>query len=1767
MHKLLLASFLILPSSTWALDSWTSVTQVNFAIPASSQADRGTIFNDGSNDYLYFGTKNTDYGAGVLRSSDGLTWSQVNSPGFAASGSSNPATASTLWLANFNSALFAGTASTGPASVGARIYRSTTGQAPWTLVFSSVTTSTTTDQAVSGAFAVFNSQLFTGTVNRLNGGSIWYSSLATSEGGWNQASDSINGFGSGTANEDITALKPFTGDNYLYAATAGTRTARGQIWRTFNVSVWTAALDAATLNANFSANTFGVSSLEEFNGYLYAGTINPVTGAQLWRTQTPATAASWTQVYSGDGSNTGSKDTGRFALATSTEVLSLNAISGTLYAGVSNPSTGAGVYRSTDGVTWTSAAAAGFGDVNTQSIGGFVGLGGYTYASTRNDVTPGAVYRSTAADLISPTAVSNLTALTASATSQLTLTWTAAGNDANSGTLLAGSSFYIQLSTYSTVAFSTSTPSVVVATANVIPGAFQTYIATGLVANTTYYTRVWTADPAQNFSSLSNGATMATLTLAPTPAASTFLSVYATSATVAWTQFPSGGASSTTSQGYILEAATFNLTGLGASPGNIVSSQTPNVLLSTLTVIGLTANATYYFRVGGLNWIGTSSYTALGSTVTQPSPPAAGSPVFNSITSSGMTVNWTAGTNGSTSALIYTADISTGSYPNSFSANLSSVTALTSATFGLGGLLPALTPNTTYFLQVKSTNTFFASALTSLGSTATLANAPTASSATVYFSSITLSWGASGNPSGTTYYAQVSTDSSGNFATLNLSTATLFDSLTLNGLLANTTYYLRVNAVNRNSVPTAYSQFTTTSTFVQSPSSAAPTVLSSTSLTLNWGANGNSSTTQYVAKISSDGFATALSSITTTGTSATFSGLIPNTLYFSSVQALGNNSINTAFADLPSTTTFMIAPGTNTATFTAVNTASITVTWSSGGNAPATLYVARLSTGAFPNSFSGNLSSETLNTSAVFGSGGLGADLAQNSTFYFQVFSSAGVNTSTYVSLGSTFTLTTPPALTVILAVSSVSISVDWQPNGNPEPGTGYELWRATESGFSTPTKTAVSTTTYLTSGLSAKTSYYFQVRAFNLAGLYSGFGSSTFTMTSPTPPGQPGTPAGTALGVSSISWTWTLGTDATSYYVYQSTNTSLVIGTSTTTAFSQTGLSPNTTASVIVVGVDVAGPGTASSAGTQVYTLANPPAQTSTAAATVWASSGTVSWSLNSNSAVTAAHLERSTDNASFSLLFSSVALSFTDVDILGCSTYYYRVRNQNGAGTYTSYDSTVSFVTRGSTPLAPGSLTADSIVGNKITLTWTASPFEGITSYNLYYDSGTGTVSYAAPLAVFASTETSFTTGVLISSPAYVFALRAKNRCGVEESGGAFATSAATATLADARAAISSPPSGSNIAGGASGSTALSAAASLVTGDISNVSQVVFQYKSVSASTWTVISTATALPYSVTWNVTSPLLALGSYNLRAIAYTTAGSSDSLPGSVTVNLVDPAGTAASLPGYTKETVSGLVVTKTAVISDIVSNTITATGLASDGSARMTAVRFPSAAFGANNSTATITVVNNPAIPAAAPAGANSPGIGTEITIGNGLSLASGKTATLTLSYPDTNNDGVIDGTTMGVGQMQFQSYSAGSGQWVKDIATAINTDNHTVTGITTHFTFFFIFAVPAADLSSVRVYPVPYKPNGGVANEGKPYSSGDPTSGIIFDNLPASFNIKIYTVSGQLVAQFGGEKGTGKVQWNAKNDSGRDTASGLYVAVIASPGNPSVTRKLLIIR
>lgn len=97
------------------------------------------------------------------------------------------------------------------------------------------------------------------------------------------------------------------------------------------------------------------------------------------------------------------------------------------------------------------------------------------------------------------------------------------------------------------------------------------------------------------------------------------------------------------------------------------------------------------------------------------------------------------------------------------------------------------------------------------------------------------------------------------------------------------------------------------------------------------------------------------------------------------------------------------------------------------------------------------------------------------------------------------------------------------------------------------------------------------------------------------------------------------------------------------------------------------------------------------------------------------------------------------------------------------------------------------------------------------------------------------------------------------------------------------------------------------------------------------------------------------------------------------------------------------------------------------------------------------------------------------------------------------------------------------------------------------------VYAQPNADLSSAHCYPVPFRPSAG-------------HSAITFTGLTYSARISVYTLSGRLVRALDKNGPGATLEWDVKNSSGENVASGVYIFVVKSPGQTR-SGKLMVIR
>jgi hypothetical protein len=136
---------------------------------------------------------------------------------------------------------------------------------------------------------------------------------------------------------------------------------------------------------------------------------------------------------------------------------------------------------------------------------------------------------------------------------------------------------------------------------------------------------------------------------------------------------------------------------------------------------------------------------------------------------------------------------------------------------------------------------------------------------------------------------------------------------------------------------------------------------------------------------------------------------------------------------------------------------------------------------------------------------------------------------------------------------------------------------------------------------------------------------------------------------------------------------------------------------------------------------------------------------------------------------------------------------------------------------------------------------------------------------------------------------------------------------------------------------------------------------------------------------------------------------------------------------------------------------------------------------------------------------------------------------------------------TPAISRLVMGRYNPASGDCLP-LETTINPGPRTITAKLNHFSLFQLINKNAAtDLSAVRVYPNPY-----YTNRGQGFMT--------LDNMPASTEVRIYTLSGDKIWEgIAGEAGL--LTWDATNSSGVLVASGVYLMALDSTGGKKIIK------
>jgi fibronectin type 3 domain-containing protein len=344
-------------------------------------------------------------------------------------------------------------------------------------------------------------------------------------------------------------------------------------------------------------------------------------------------------------------------------------------------------------------------------------------------------------------------------------------------------------------------------------------------------------------------------------------------------------------------------------------------------------------------------------------------------------------------------------------------------------------------------------------------------------------------------------------------------------------------------------------------------------------------------------------------------------------------------------------------------------------------------------------------------------------------------------------------------AVSSTSIAVSWN---SVSGATGYRIYRSTTAiGTYIQTGTVPSSViTYTNTGLTADTTYYYKVSAYNSDG-ESAQSDAVSATTNAFIPGIPGGVSVIAASSTSITVSWNSVSVAAGYRIYRSTTangtyTQVGAVSSPATTYTNTDLTHDTTYYYKVSAFNSAGESAQSAYDNTTTNAVISAAPTGVTAIAASSSSVTVSWS-SVTGATTGYHLYRSTTAEGIYIQVGPTLISATnyiDTGLSSATTYYYKVSVYNSAGESdrSSYAASMTL------PVTPTGVSAATTSSTSITVSW--SSVIGADEYRIYCSTtATGTYTH---LGTALSTATTYANINLPSGTTYYYKVSAYNSGG---------------------------------------------------------------------------------------------------------------------------------------------------------------------------------------------------------------------------------------------------------------------------------------------------------------------------------------------------------------------------------------------------------------------
>ena len=379
---------------------------------------------------------------------------------------------------------------------------------------------------------------------------------------------------------------------------------------------------------------------------------------------------------------------------------------------------------------------------------------------------------------------------------------------------------------------------------------------------------------------------------------------------------------------------------------------------------------------------------------------------------------------------------------------------------------------------------------------------------------------------------------------------------------------------------------------------------------------------------------------------------------------------------------------------------------------------------------------------------------AVGKTYYYRVKAVNSVGTSGYSNIVSGKAKPAAPA--------APSVTIGNSSTGKPQltwnavsGAVKYEVYRSTRQNSGYSLLGTTTSTSYVNTGASTGTTYYYRVKAVSRNGMASGYSNIVSGKAKAAAPAAPSVTAGnSSTGKPRLTWKAVSG--AVSYRIYRSESRGTgysLLGTTSSTSYTNTGAKAGKTYYYRVKAVNRDGMASGYSNIVSGKAKAAAPAAPSVTAGNSSTGKPRLTWKAVSG-AVSYRIYRSESRGTGYSLLGTTSSTSYTNTGAKAGKTYYYRVKAVNRDGMASAYSNIVSGKATLPAPVLNIGL---SVSSGKPMLAWDAVP--GATSYRIYRS--TSRDSGYSLLAT--TTSTSYVNTSAAKGTTYYYRVKACNAAGL--------------------------------------------------------------------------------------------------------------------------------------------------------------------------------------------------------------------------------------------------------------------------------------------------------------------------------------------------------------------------------------------------------------------